>query len=95
MQYKTLIGERGIRISGGQRQRIAIARALYKNSKILIFDEATSALDNLTESKIVNSLDDFSSEITSITIAHRINTLVNCDRRLEVLGGKIKETKLR
>ena len=92
-KYKTIIGERGIRISGGQRQRIAIARALYKKSRILIFDEATSALDNLTEKKIVNSLDNISNQITSITIAHRINTLVNCDRKIEVLGGKLNEIK--
>ena len=93
LKYKTLIGERGIRISGGQRQRIAIARALYKKSKILIFDEATSALDNNTENKIVNSLDNFSNEVTSLIIAHRVNTLINCDRKIEVLSGKLNEIK--
>ncbi len=93
LKYKTLIGEKGIRISGGQRQRIAIARALYKKSKVLIFDEATSALDNSTENKIVNSLDNFSNQFTSLTISHRVNTLINCDRKIEVLSGKLNEIK--
>lgn len=90
-KYQSLIGERGIRISGGQKQRIAIARAFYKKANVFVFDEATSSLDNSTEDKIVNKLKTFSDDITSLTIAHRLNTLTNCDRKIEVKNGKINE----
>ena len=89
-KYKTKVGERGARLSGGQIQRIAIARALYKNPDILIFDEGTSALDNLTEKKIMNSLDSLSKELTLIIIAHRLTAVANCDKIIEIEGGEIK-----
>ena len=73
--FDTFVGERGIRLSGGQKQRIGIARALYKGAKIILLDEATSALDNITEEKIVESLNYLGSDITIIIIAHRLNTL--------------------
>ena len=85
--YQTFVGERGIKLSGGQRQRIGIARALYKECKILIFDEATSALDNATEISLMKCIDDISDEITIISIAHRHSTLKNCDRILEIKNG--------
>lgn len=86
----TNIGENGTKLSGGQRQRIAIARALYKDAQILIFDEATSALDNETEKEITEAIDSLSSENkTMIIIAHRISTLKNCDRIVEMKGGEI------
>jgi ATP-binding cassette, subfamily B, bacterial PglK len=77
--YQTYVGERGVRISGGQRQRIGIARALYKESKVLIFDEATSALDNHTEKMLMETIDHLKKEMTILIIAHRITTLKNCD----------------
>jgi ATP-binding cassette subfamily B protein len=91
------VGERGIKISGGQRQRIGIARALYKDSELLILDEATSALDEKTESKIIEQLGQLRSNKTILFISHRTNTLKFCDRivavknkNLEVIpvGGK-------
>ena len=89
-KYKTRVGERGTRLSGGQIQRIAIARALYKNPDILIFDEGTSALDKLTETKIMNSLSSLSKNLTIIIIAHRLTTVENCDKVIEIEFGKIK-----
>jgi ATP-binding cassette, subfamily B, bacterial PglK len=78
-KYKTFVGERGIQLSGGQRQRIGIARALYKDSDILVFDEATSALDNQTEQKIMQQIDQLKENQTIFIIAHRLTTLKQCD----------------
>ncbi len=86
--YKTFVGENGIRLSGGQKQRIGIARALYKNINVLILDEATSALDNKTEEKIINAIYEMSREITIIMITHRITTLKNCDRIINLEKSK-------
>ena len=88
---KTIVGERGIRLSGGERQRIAIARALYRNPEVLIFDEATSALDNNTEAKLMETINAIRKNHTVIMIAHRLTTLKNCDRIVEMEGGRISK----
>ena len=87
-KYNTTIGERGIRLSGGQRQRIGIARAVYLNPKILILDEGTSALDNETE-KVMESINKLSKKITIILVAHRLNTVRNCDKIYKFEKGKV------
>lgn len=77
--FDTLVGERGVRLSGGQRQRIAIARALYRDPSVLVFDEATSALDGETETAISKSIRDLTGRKTLILIAHRLQTVKDCD----------------
>ena len=87
--YQSVVGERGIRLSGGQRQRIGIARALYHNPKLLIFDEATNSLDNLTEKAVIESIQNIDENITIIMIAHRLNTVRNCDTIFLIEGGNL------
>jgi ATP-binding cassette subfamily B protein len=87
--FKTSVGERGVRLSGGQRQRIGIARALYRDSSVLVFDEATSALDNETEVAVMNAIESLSNELTIIMVAHRLSTLRSCDRIIEIERGRI------
>ncbi|MBI2712401.1 MAG: ABC transporter ATP-binding protein [Bdellovibrio sp.] len=89
--YASMVGERGIKLSGGQRQRISIARAILKNSQILILDEATSALDSVTEALIQESLHSLMMGKTALVIAHRLSTLLEMDRILVFHNGKIIE----
>ena len=86
----TKLGENGIRLSGGQRQRIAIARAFYRDTKLLIFDEATSALDNKTEADLMKALSLMNKDLTIIFIAHRLSTVKECDCIYEFESGEIK-----
>ncbi len=88
-KYDTLLGEGGVNLSGGQKQRLAIARALLKQSKILLFDEATSALDNITQNEIQGAINDISKDYTIITIAHRLSTIENSDKIYLLENGSI------
>lgn len=87
----TQIGERGMRLSGGQKQRIGIARALYANPEVLVFDEATSALDSDTEAAVMSSINGLHGKKTMIIIAHRLQTIKECDLVYRVGDGKIIE----
>jgi ABC-type multidrug transport system fused ATPase/permease subunit len=82
--YDTIVGERGVQLSGGQRQRIGIARALYKKADVFVFDEATSALDTATEEAVMQAIERMDERITILVIAHRLTTLRNCDRIVEL-----------
>lgn len=85
----SFLGEGGTRLSGGQKQRICIARALLKNSKVIIFDEATSALDNISQEYVMESIEELKADKTIITIAHRLSTIENCDEIYFIDQGKI------
>jgi ABC-type bacteriocin/lantibiotic exporter with double-glycine peptidase domain len=91
-QYKTIVGERGSRLSGGQRQRIGIARALYRRPSLLILDEGTSALDAGTEKEIMRSIFKMKHKTTIILIAHRVNTLENCENIFLFKDGMLMES---
>lgn len=88
---ETQLGERGVRLSGGQKQRIGIARALYRNTPILVFDEATSALDNETEIEIVSAIRNLKGLRTTIIVAHRLSTIKHCDRVIQLKHGRISK----
>jgi ATP-binding cassette subfamily B protein len=88
----TLVGERGLKVSGGEKQRIAIARALLKRSPLLIFDEATSALDSHSEQAVMAAIRAASREHTALVIAHRLSTVVDCDRILVLEQGQLVES---
>jgi subfamily B ATP-binding cassette protein MsbA len=89
--YDTVIGERGMRLSGGERQRISIARALLKNSPILILDEATSALDAESEGLVQSALQNLMENRTAFVIAHRLSTVRQAHRIIVLEEGKITD----
>ena len=90
--YDSAVGERGLKLSGGEKQRVAIARAILKAPPILIFDEATSALDSTTERAIQSQLDAIARGRTTLTVAHRLSTVVNADQILVLVDGEIVES---
>ncbi len=89
--YDTLVGERGLTLSGGQRQRIGIARAIIRNSPILVLDEPTSALDSESEKIVIDALEKLMQGKTVITIAHRLSTIRNSDKIIVIKDGEIEE----
>lgn len=90
-QFETMLGERGVTLSGGQKQRVSIARALYKDPKILILDDSLSAVDTQTEEKILESLHEIMKNRTSIIISHRISTIKDADHIIVLDNGEIIE----
>ncbi|MCR4266869.1 ABC transporter ATP-binding protein/permease [Nitratireductor sp. ZSWI3] len=89
--YKTMVGERGLKLSGGEKQRVAIARTILKAPPILLLDEATSALDTHTEQEIQAALDTVSRGRTTLVIAHRLSTVIDADEIIVLKGGEIAE----
>ncbi|MFM8185857.1 MAG: ABC transporter ATP-binding protein, partial [Alphaproteobacteria bacterium] len=90
-KYHSKIGQNGIRLSGGQRQRIAIARAILYNAPILLLDEATSSLDPISEKLIKDALNSLMKNRTSIIIAHRLSTVIHCDKIIVIANGRVVE----
>jgi ATP-binding cassette subfamily B protein len=89
--YKSMVGERGLKLSGGEKQRVAIARTILKAPPILILDEATSALDTQTEQEIQTALDLVSRDRTTLVIAHRLSTVISADEIIVLRDGRIAE----
>ena len=89
--YETLVGDMGVKLSGGQKQRIAIARAILRKPKLLIFDEATSSLDNVAELEVKKAIDNISKKRTVIIVAHRLSTVENSDQIFVCSDGTIVE----
>ena len=89
---KTIVGERGVKLSGGQRQRVAIARAIYRNPELIIFDEATSNLDAISEKAIGKAMEDIFKKRTALIIAHRMATVLSCDRVVVLKKGQVVES---
>ncbi len=89
--YDTQVGDKGVKLSGGQKQRIAVARAMIRQPDILIFDEATNALDSVSEAAVQKAIDEASKDHTVIIIAHRLSTVVNADKIIVMVWGRIAE----
>ena len=90
-KFDTAVGERGVTLSGGQRQRIAIARAILREAPLLLLDEATSSLDAESETLVQAALERLMADRTTLVIAHRLATVLSCDRILVIEAGRIVE----
>ncbi|EEF29455.1 ABC transporter B family member 25, mitochondrial isoform X2 [Ricinus communis] len=90
-KYSTVVGERGLKLSGGEKQRVALARAFLKAPPILLCDEATSALDSTTEAEILSALKSLANDRTSVFVAHRLTTAMQCDEIIVLENGKVVE----
>ena len=86
-----MIGENGIKLSGGQKQRISIARAVLKNSPIILLDEATSSLDAESEEKVQSAIINLTKNKTTLVIAHRLSTIIRADKIFVLSQGRIKD----
>jgi len=89
LKYESVVGENGVKLSGGQKQRISIARAIIKNSPIILLDEATSSLDAGSEEIVQNAINNLTKNRTTIVIAHRFSTIHNADKIVVFKGGTI------
>jgi len=89
--YDTIVGERGLKLSGGEKQRCAIARAILKNSPILLCDEPTSSLDSATEMDIMKNIKEVGQNTTTLVIAHRLSTIQDCDEIIVLQEGQVIE----
>ena len=89
--YETVIGESGVKLSGGQKQRLSIARAILKNSSIILLDEATSALDTESEAQVQNAIHNLIKDKTTLIIAHRLATIKNVNKIFVIDQGKVVE----
>ena len=90
-KFETIIGENGIKLSGGQKQRISIARAVLKNSPIILLDEATSSLDAESEEKVQNAVMSLTKNKTTLVIAHRLSTIIRADKIILINRGEIAD----
>ena len=88
-KFETIIGENGVRLSGGQKQRVSIARAVLKNSPIILLDEATSSLAAESEEKVQNAVMNLTKNKTTLVIAHRLSTIIRADKIIVINQGKI------
>lgn len=91
-KYKTMVGERGVKLSGGEKQRVAIARAILKQPQLIVLDEATSALDSESEQQVQAGLQELMKDRTAIVIAHRLSTIMNADQIVVMKDGAVAET---